>query len=486
MKITIWDLLTALILVATLAVIVVFGLLFFQPTVELNPFPPPTNAVSLILPTSTNTLLSLPPTWTQGIEPVQQSAATLTRIPTATWVYFTRAPGLPTYTLSPTPTLTFTVTQTPTRTRTLTPVPSLTRTITRTPNLTNTALALTNTAIMSTQQTRQAATLSAQQTSQAATASALQTGQAATATQAALPANPTSAVDLNGSDNDTWQSSVPDPSFVWNAITGANGYYVYWGTNPYGTSSTLVTSAAYDAPSATSGVYYLRGRTRFSWGYERQDWATIYIFRLDNSAPSNPTSASDINSIPNGTWQNANGDPNFTWSGASDGTGTGIDYYNIYWGTNSSGTSTTATVYDPTTAYDPAPVSSGTYYLRIQTVDLMGNAAGWNTLFTLKFDNEEPTDPSGVTELVGDPNHPTPSFSWTGSSDTHSGILRYEIYWGTNPDSETVMFTSTGTSFHVENALTINGVYYLKVRAVDNAGNFSGWASGTFTYTGGS
>jgi hypothetical protein len=479
MKVTLWDVLSVLILFFAVGLGLLFAFVFIQPNNGVNPFPPPTLPASLILSSPTPTFRSLPPTWTIG--PSQEIVASITLHPSSTWVVNTRPAGLPTYTLTPTRTLTPTVTLTPTRTRTLTPIPSGTPTRTFTPNLTNTALSGISTHAASTQQTQQALT----QTASAKTQSVLQTQSSGTQTQSALPANPSSATDLNGVNNDEWQNASNDPNFIWTSPVGANGFYVYFGTNALGSSTDLVTVPGFDASAVSSGTYYLRVRTRFSWGYERQDWTTIFSYRFDNAAPSNPSSASDWNGAPNGAWQSTYSDPNLSWSGANDGNGVGIDYYNIYWGTDSLGTGISGTVYDPTASYDPDPVSAGSYFLRIQTVDRLGNASTWGTVFNFRFDDAVPSDPSGVTELVGDPNHPTPSFSWTGSSDAESGIKWYEVYWGSDPNGESPVVTVAGTTYHVQTALTVNGTYYLRVRAVDNAGNASGWASGSFDYTGG-
>jgi len=59
------NLLTVAILVATLAVIAVYAVIFLNPDLPFNPFPPPTENPLLQEPTSTSTAaVYLPPTWT--------------------------------------------------------------------------------------------------------------------------------------------------------------------------------------------------------------------------------------------------------------------------------------------------------------------------------------------------------------------------------------------------------------------------------------
>jgi hypothetical protein len=113
-------------------------------------------------------------------------------------------------------------------------------------------------------------------------------------------------------------------------------------------------------------------------------WTTLFTFRYDVSAPTNPISTTETHGAPDDTWQNTVDDPAFTWSGASDGSGSGIDRYYIYWGNNPAGTSsywTTGTSYDPS-AVDPA----STNYLRGRTVDVAGNASLWTTWFTFRYE----------------------------------------------------------------------------------------------------
>lgn len=64
MKISFWDVLTILFLTATVVVIAVVGLLFFNPTSSINPFPFPTLPPTIMVPTLTSTPIMLPPTWT--------------------------------------------------------------------------------------------------------------------------------------------------------------------------------------------------------------------------------------------------------------------------------------------------------------------------------------------------------------------------------------------------------------------------------------
>jgi len=79
-----WDILTILTLVAAIALIFVYWSIFADPDTDLNPFPNPTAIPTISIPSPTATLLSLPPTWTPTpfIEPTRR--ATSTPYPTIT------------------------------------------------------------------------------------------------------------------------------------------------------------------------------------------------------------------------------------------------------------------------------------------------------------------------------------------------------------------------------------------------------------------
>jgi hypothetical protein len=70
-------------------------------------------------------------------------------------------------------------------------------------------------------------------------------------------------------------------------------------------------------------------------------WTTppLFTFRYDATARDNPTTVDPGCPAGDGVWQNTCDDPDFTWSGASDRTGSGVAGYNVYWGTSITDTS---------------------------------------------------------------------------------------------------------------------------------------------------
>ena len=102
----VWNLLTMLLLLSTLCMLSGFMMIFINPYVSFNPFPPPTLPPTLSFPTPTATLpvITLPPTWTPS--PTITPTATWTPVATPTPPFtptpypYELQPGTPTYTTS--------------------------------------------------------------------------------------------------------------------------------------------------------------------------------------------------------------------------------------------------------------------------------------------------------------------------------------------------------------------------------------------------
>jgi hypothetical protein len=66
-----WNFLTVITLLASVGLVGVLLMIYSNPFISINPFPPPTMPVLVIIPTSTATPVVLPPTWTPTVGATQ-------------------------------------------------------------------------------------------------------------------------------------------------------------------------------------------------------------------------------------------------------------------------------------------------------------------------------------------------------------------------------------------------------------------------------
>ena len=84
MKLSFWDILTILFTSATVIALVLILVISTNPDSSLNPFPLPTLPPTLVLPSATPTLKSLPGTWTPTTAIQATPFLTRTSLPTET------------------------------------------------------------------------------------------------------------------------------------------------------------------------------------------------------------------------------------------------------------------------------------------------------------------------------------------------------------------------------------------------------------------
>jgi hypothetical protein len=181
------------------------------------------------------------------------------------------------------------------------------------------------------------------------------------------------------------------PDVIWPAA-----WYHSSGSGYYNPSATV-----WDVPCISNSSYDNHERIRQYEGGHNESWGGVSLGidsnvldgvvavpnQPDTTPPNNPTSISPGCTANNGEWQNTCNNTNFSWSGASD-SGSGVAGYQYYWGTSSTGTSTS---YTTSTSYNPGAVGEGTRYFRIRTKDNAGNYAAWKTMFVLRYDGTTPT-----------------------------------------------------------------------------------------------
>ncbi len=217
----------------------------------------------------------------------------------------------------------------------------------------------------------------------------------------------------------------------------------------------------------------------------------------DNNIDANASSceafvdSSKSKSVPNNQWQNFVSNPYFKISGYSD-LKSGIAGFSYYFGESDGGS--------PSTNYPPAitndefsttdPNGNGTYFFRVRTFDKVNNySAASAPLFTVKYDGTAPNNPTIcdawktsaklLSEKITSGSWQTatgnPYLEWIKPTDNGAaGIKGYYYYYGTSDSEEPSIRFTTNNYYNAGVDVTkIPGVYYLRLKTEDNAGNVS-------------
>lgn len=183
----------------------------------------------------------------------------------------------------------------------------------------------------------------------------------------------------------------------------------------------------------------------------------------------------------NNTWQNIQSIPSFSWSTSKSSQE--IDHYLLYFGTKQNGKLSIKT---SNLHFSHAAVTSGIYYFRLVAVSPKGKIVGSPSTFLFKYDDKPPAKPRNF-KTDSPANTERPYFTWTESTDTHSGMIGglagYSIYQGqANKCGKPVAFTTVAhwtPVYPMKEGVT----EYFCVRASDAIGNESDWEGPVaFTY----
>ena len=197
------------------------------------------------------------------------------------------------------------------------------------------------------------------------------------------------------------------PSFLWNPASdsgsGVAGYYVavddWTPEGSYGNDWWAGNVTAFTVPDALAdGEHIFAVTSKDNAGNvnptntNQPGDAPYYTFYVDTTAPTNPTTINSGCNAQDCVWQRDCTDPAFTWSGANDHGGSGIQDYHVYWGADPSGS---PNVWRSAASYDPGTIDTlggvATYYLRISTRDKLGHESVPETVFALRYDGSAPT-----------------------------------------------------------------------------------------------
>lgn len=122
-----------------------------------------------------------------------------------------------------------------------------------------------------------------------------------------------------------------------------------------------------------------------------------------------------------------------------------------------------------------APATAGAY--RMFVIDAAGNVSAQSTAI-LTVDNTAPTTPGTPTASTPEYDD-TPTWTWTASTDSGSGLTTppYAVGWSLSSSFATGVSSSTATTNSFTHSVALaEGTWYFRVRASDVAGNFSNFS----------
>lgn len=249
-------------------------------------------------------------------------------------------------------------------------------------------------------------------------------------------------------------------NLFWSVVTSAASYeYVLDNTasSPSG-AGTSTTATTYNASALNpSTLYYLHVRSNCGSG-NYSPW-TSYNFTTLNVCPS-ATGLLASNITSSGA--------DLSWSAVSGATA----YQYVV--DNNAGNPSGAGINTTLTTYSASGLTGGTlYYLHVRSDCGSANYSVWSTIpFTTL-----PTCPPPTSLLSSGVTATTATLSWTAPA----GAVAYEYVLNTSATAPGGSGTPTASTVYNASSLTPSTLYYFYVRSSCGIGNYSTWASLSFT-----
>ncbi len=199
--------------------------------------------------------------------------------------------------------------------------------------------------------------------------------------------------------------------------SGIAHYEIFWGTDRVDNWATDTIPNQANSPAVNhsfspsslfgspAGTYYLIARA-VDGASNTSNWQTVMYYQYDGTPPGLPSTLNNVISTSN------NIPGTIVFGGASDNVGgSGIDHYEIYWGTNSWISNPTEIVANMastlTNEFNPGYISvADTYYLIVRAIDKAGNGGTasdqWQTIMSYDYNG----DGAGVLLVNNQPISP--------------------------------------------------------------------------------
>lgn len=270
----------------------------------------------------------------------------------------------------------------------------------------------------------------------------------------------------------------------WGAADGGSGVGAFsylWDREPDTLPDTLdeldASRNSTSSPSmADTNGYYFHVRVRDACGNWNSTAFHLGPFAIDTTPPANPGSYSVLTGQKVGRWS-ADRDIEVMLAGHGDAL-SGVAGFSIVWdvyaGTTADSTMDLIGISNARNAH----IAGNRNYLHVRTVDAAGN---WNetTIHIGPFlmDTDNPSQTGAVADVTLT-NISRISWSWPAATDPNSGVGFYLVWIVKDPGQPDlgILSSTTATSFTMYGAQD-GKTYYLRVKAVDNAGNAGEWGS---------
>lgn len=195
---------------------------------------------------------------------------------------------------------------------------------------------------------------------------------------------------------------------------------------------------------------------------------------IDTTAPSTP-------GTPSTTSPSGSATPIWTWTASTDsGSGLATTAYTVQWSQSSSFSSGVSASTSTTNSFtQPSNLVDGTWYFRVLATDIVGNNSSYSSGGSVLVDTTVPSVP-GTPSTSSAITDNTPTWTWTASTDSGSGLAAtaYTLQWSKDSSFTSDVFTATSasTSFTHSSALA-DGTWYFRVKVSDIVGNSSAYSS---------
>jgi MYXO-CTERM domain-containing protein len=219
--------------------------------------------------------------------------------------------------------------------------------------------------------------------------------------------------------NSAWTANTT-PTFAWNATTDAGSglakYQIWIDGNLAVDNISAATTTAAATSALTDGTHSWQAYAVDAAGAVRRSRQTFTV-GIDTTPPAafslySPADQSS-SAIPT---------PTLCWNAAND-TGSGLDHYQLFVDGSLSRDGIASTCSTPT-----ATLAEGAHTWSVKAIDKVGKSRDATQTWTVYIDFGPPTGFALLTPGNGTTvDTLTPTFTWGASSDTGSGLSRYEL-----------------------------------------------------------